>query len=212
MLASSRAGARARLLILMRAIDFLRPRTVLEVGAGNGLNVLLLACRFPEIRFAGLELTAGGVAMARGVQAEPTLPLPLQRFAPEPLRDVSAHRGVELHQGSAARLPFGDSAFDLVYSSLALEQMEEVRRDALAEMARVSAAHTMMLEPFLECNAEGLPHDYLVAYDHFRGAVSELPGFGLDPLVVTDDVPSEIWLQPCLVICRKRAGWLGTSP
>jgi SAM-dependent methyltransferase len=189
----------------MRAVALLRPRTVLEVGCGNGLNLLVLACRFPEIRFAGLELTAGGVAVARAVQREERLPEVLARFAPEPVVDRTAHRTVALHRGSGARLPFASASFDLVYSSLALEQMEEVRAAALGEMARVSAAHTVMLEPFWESNDSGLRREYLLARDHFRGRVADLPAYGLEPIVVTDELPGEVWLQPCLVVCRKGA-------
>ena len=204
MFATSAAGSRARLLMLMRAIARLRPRTVLEVGCGNGLNLLTLACRFPGIRFAGIELTEGGVAVARAVQEEAELPEVLRRFSPEPIVDVRAHCTVAFHRGSAASLPFDDAGFDLVYSSLALEQMEEVRPQALGEMARVSAQHTLMLEPFWDCNDRGLRRDYLLTRDHFRGRIDELPRYGLDPILVTDDLPGEIWLQPCLVVCRKR--------
>jgi SAM-dependent methyltransferase len=204
MFATSAAGSRARLLVLMRAIAWLRPRSVLEVGCGNGLNLLTLACRFPAMQFAGVELTEGGFAVGRAVQQEAELSHVLQRFAPEPLADVTAHRGVELHLGSAGALPFPDGAFDLVYSSLALEQMEQLRPQALAEMARVAGGHTLMLEPFWDCNDRGLRRDYLLTRDHFRGRIDELPTYGLDPILVTDDLPGEIWLQPCLVISRKR--------
>ncbi len=206
MFATSAAGARARLLVLMRTIALLKPRTVLEVGCGNGLNLLVLACRFPETTFVGVELTEGGIAAARAVQSNAELPDVLQRFAPEPLPDRSAHRRVTFQQGSAARLSFPDASFDLVYSSLALEQMEEVRSQALGEMARVSARHTVMVEPFWDCNDRGLRRDYLLTRDHFRGRIDDLPAHGLEPILVTDDLPGEIWLQPCLVICRKRAG------
>ena len=204
MFATSAAGSRARLLVLMRTVALLEPASVLEVGCGNGLNLLSLACRFPEIRFAGVELTPGGFAVARAVQEEAELPEVLRRFAPEPLVDPTAHRRVEFHLGSAAALPFADGAFDLVYSSLALEQMEEVRPQALGEMARVAARHTAMLEPFWDCNDSGLRRDYLLARDHFRGRIDELPRHGLEPMLVTDDLPGEIWLQPCLVVSRKR--------
>ena len=205
MFATSAAGSRARLLVLMRAIAWLRPRTVLEVGCGNGLNLLTLACRFPEIRFAGVELTEGGFAVGRAVQAEAELPDVLRRFTPEPLVDARAHRTVAFHLGSAGTLPFADGAYDLVYSSLALEQMEQLRPQALAEMARVAARHTLMLEPFWDSNDRGLRRDYLLTRDHFRGRIDELPSYGLDPILVSDDLPGEIWLQPCLVVCRKRA-------
>ncbi|MCC6849319.1 MAG: class I SAM-dependent methyltransferase [Deltaproteobacteria bacterium] len=204
MFATSAAGARARLLVLMRAVALLRPASVLEVGCGNGLNLLVLACRFPATRFAGVELTDGGVATARAVQEETELPAVLRRFAPEPLFDSAAHRRVDFRRGSAAELPFAADAFDLVYSSLALEQMEEIRGRALGEMARVAAHHTLMLEPFWDCNDRGLRRDYLLARDHFRGRIDELPRHGLEPTLVTDDLPGEIWLQPCLVVCRKR--------
>jgi len=203
--ATMAAGARARLLVLLRTIEWLSPRSVLEVGCGNGVNLLVAACRFPEIRFAGVELTAGGVAVARSAQAEAALPEVLRRFAPEPLRDPGAHRRVELRQGSAAQLPFEDGAFDLVYSCLALEQMEEVRDRALAEMARVAARHVVMLEPFVESNDEGLRRDYRLSRDHFAGAVGDLPRYGLAPILVTDDLPGEIWLRPCLAVCRRGA-------
>lgn len=205
MFATSAAGSRARLLVLMRAIASLAPRSVLEVGCGNGLNLLTLACRFPEVRFAGVELTEGGFAVGRAVQEETELPAVLQRFSPEPLADVRAHRTVDFHRGSAGAVPFADGAFDLVYSSLALEQMEQLRPQALAEMARVAARHTVMLEPFWDCNDQGLRRDYLLTRDHFRGRIDDLPGYGLDPILVTDDLPGEIWLQPCLVVSRKRA-------
>jgi SAM-dependent methyltransferase len=204
MFATAAAGARARLLLIMRAVQWLRPRTVLEVGAGNGVNLMILACRFPDIAFSGVELTASGVAVARAAQAGPSLPPVLQRFSPEPLLDLHAHRRVDVRHGTAAALPFADASVELVYSCLALEQMEQVRRQALAEMSRVTVRHALLLEPFVDANDEGLRRTYRLARDHFGGAVADLPPFGLDPIVVTDDLPGEIWLQPCLVIASKR--------
>ena len=204
MFATASAGARARLLTLMRAVAWLRPRTVLEVGAGNGVNALILACRFPDLRVTTVELTEGGVAVTRAAQAEATLPTVLQRFSPEALVDVRAHRRVDVRQGSAAALPLADGAVDLVYSSLALEQMEQVRDAALHEIARVTAGHAGLLEPFADCNNRGLRRAYRLARQHFGGRVADLPAYGLDPVLVTDDLPGEIWLQPCLVVARKR--------
>src|SRR5690606_29795259 len=65
LLASDFGGARFRQLMLVRVIERLKPRRVLEVGCGLGIHLILLACRFPEIQFAGVELTGEGHNAAR---------------------------------------------------------------------------------------------------------------------------------------------------
>lgn len=196
-------GARLRLLYLMRTIGWLQPASVLEVGFGNGLNLMTLSCRFPGIRFAGLELTQGGCEEARRLQKEEELPPVLQQFSPEPPVDRSAHRRVALQRGTAAALPFPDDAFDLVFTSLALEQMEAIRHRALAEIARVARHHVVMLEPFREFNRWGVPRLYIRTRDYFSGSVAELHRFGLRPILCVPDMPAEVWLRPALVVCEK---------
>jgi hypothetical protein len=65
MFASDVGATRFRQLLLIRLIERVQPRRVLEVGCGNGINLILLAGRFPEIRFAGVELTDSGHRAAR---------------------------------------------------------------------------------------------------------------------------------------------------
>lgn len=196
-------GTRARLLYFMRLIAWLRPTSVAEIGSGNGLNLLPLACRFPEIRFTGLELTEEGIAKATAVQREAILPPPLQAYAPEPLLDIAAHRRIEFRRGSAADMPFENGAFDLVFSSLALEQMEHIRPRALAEFARIARRHTAMLEPFRETNRTGFPREYVFAMNYFRGAIADLPHYGLRPVLAIVDMPVRAWLHPCLVVSER---------
>jgi tRNA G46 methylase TrmB len=40
----------------VRVIGHVRPRSVLEVGCGNGINLILLAGNFPDTEFARVEL------------------------------------------------------------------------------------------------------------------------------------------------------------
>jgi tRNA G46 methylase TrmB len=61
-------------LFLMRTLDHLKPQTVFEVGFGSGHNLLMLAARFPEIQFHGIELTEGGTQTAQKVAREGGLP------------------------------------------------------------------------------------------------------------------------------------------
>jgi len=194
---------RVHLLFFVRLIEQLRPANVLEVGCGNGLNLLVLSSCFPEIRFTGVELTAGGVGALEAVRTREIFPPSIEAFSPIPLHDKEAFRLITSMQGNAAALPFANRSFDMVFTSLALEQMEEVREKALSEIARVARNHTAMLEPFHEWNEMGSRRDYILANDYFAGKISDLALFGLEPVYITADMPAKLTFQPGMVVCRK---------
>jgi SAM-dependent methyltransferase len=199
------AGApRFRLLIYAAVIEQLKPKRVLEVGSGDGINLLMLAGAFTEISFTGLELTKQGLAAARTVQRLPHLPEPLRGYSPLPERDKSAFQGVEFVQGNASAMPFTEGAFDLVMTVLAVEQMERVRVAALAEISRVAGKYILNLEPFHEVNASVFRRLNVRLRDYFRGSIDELPNYGLKPLWATADFPQEVLLGAALVLSRKQ--------
>ncbi len=204
LLASNRGATRVRQLLLIRAIEAVRPQRVLEVGCGNGINLLLLAGRFPGIEFTGVDLTPEGIAAASRLQEQPILPDYLQAFAPTPLEDATAFRRIRFQQGDASRLPFRDGEFDLVFTSLALEQMERIRDQALGEIARVAGANVFMIEPFRDTNATGLARRYIVARDYFQARIGDLARYGLQPQWATADMPQEAFLKACAVMTEKR--------
>lgn len=198
------AGTRTRLLLIMQAIEKLAPKSVLEVGCGNGINLILLSCRFPEITFHGVELTQEGVQAATGFQqAMTSLPEHLVAFSPLPVRDPSAFRRIEFRQGTAAELPYADSSMDLVLTVLALEQMERIRERALGELARVARGHALMVEPFRDCNKSGRRRLNVLARNYFRARIDDLPRYGLEPVWATDGFPQEYFLGVCAVLARK---------
>lgn len=194
---------RVHLLHLFRAVQALAPRSILEVGAGNGVNLLALAARFPDLSLSGIELTAGGVKAAQSVAESARLPDALLEFLPEPAARTSVAGLIDLRQGDARKLPFADAAFDMVFTSLALEQMEEIRDAALHELARVSARWVVMIEPFRDFNDSGLFRRYVVAQDYFAARVDDLRGFGLEPIFASADMPHKTTLRPAIVVARK---------
>jgi SAM-dependent methyltransferase len=209
---NSIGATRFRQVMLARFIERVRPKSVLEVGCGNGINLILLACRYPDIEFTGLELTGTGHAAATRFQMDnQLLPAPMQAFAPLPLSDVTAFRRIRFVQGSAADLPFPDEAFHLTMTVLALEQMEQIRDRALSEIARVTAHHALLLEPFREFNNLGWRLFNRIKRDYFRGRVDDLPRYGLVPELAVDDYPQEVFLHTCAVLCRKQRPKEGQS-
>lgn len=90
-------------------IPFLPGKRVLEVGCGTGLVLARLA---PHAASAvGVDLSPGMLARARD-------------------------RGLEVHEGSATALPFGDHSFDVVCSFKVLAHVPDIE-GALREVARV---------------------------------------------------------------------------
>lgn len=197
------AAARLRAPMFAAVLAELKPRTVLEVGCGNGINLLSLAGAFPDVRFTGLDLTAEGIAAAKKLQEGEALPPALGEYIPLPKTDPAAFKRIDFVQGSAADLPFADGQFDLVFTVLAIEQMERIRDQALHEIARVSGGHVLMLEPFRDTNSKGLRRLYALSRNYFRGSIQGLARFGLEPVWATDDFPQEAFLGSPLVLAQK---------
>jgi len=195
---------RVHLLYFARIIARLKPARVLEVGSGNGLNLFILAGCFPDVDFTGLELTEGGTRAALATRRMPALGASVVAFSPQPIVDPVPFRRIHIVRGSAAQLPFPDRSFDLVFTALALEQMEEIRPRALSEIGRVARTHTAMIEPFYDWNESGRQRDWVVANDYFSGRIADLPSFGLEPILVSGNMPSKVTNRPGLVVCRVR--------
>lgn len=208
MLASGIGLKRVHHSLLIRAFETIQPASALEVGCGNGLNLFVLAGHFPQTHFSGIELTQQGVAAAHSVCELPRMPKEILEFAAGLIVDPTAHRRIDIRQGSAQTLPFGADSFDVVFTVLALEAMEEIRHDALRELARVAHRYVIMVEPFLDFNAQGIRSYHHARHNYFRAKVDELPHDGLEPLVVYTDMPHRLRLRPALVIARP----IGTLP
>ena len=193
---------RVHLMLLKRAIEIIKPENVLEVGSGYGINLFILAGYFPHIHFSGVELTKHGVLSAKAIGRMPSMPEDVIEFAQDNLVDVKAHQRVNFFQGSAMKLPFPDNSFDVLYTVLALEAMEEIRHQALRELSRVAKKYVIMIEPFLDFNERGIRYYYHTSHQYFRGKIDELKQDGLDPVVVYSDIPHKIRLWPALVIAR----------
>ena len=204
MLASAFGGTRVRQLLLASAIEHLKPASVLEVGCGNGINLLMLSGLFPEVKFTGVELTDEGFEAATGFQQKSHFPEEMESFAVMPIKDNTAYKRVNFTRGSAADLSFDDNAFDLVYTVLALEQMERIRDKALSEIARVARKHTLMIEPFYDVNNTGWERANVVRRNYFCGRIDDLPKYKLDPVQAIYDFPQEVFLKACAVLSEKK--------
>jgi tRNA G46 methylase TrmB len=67
-LASSGFIQRIHQYSVYKVIKKIKPRKVLEIGSGNGINLNLLSSLFLRTKFTGLELTKNGVVYSRSIK------------------------------------------------------------------------------------------------------------------------------------------------
>ncbi len=111
----------------------LAPEAILDAGCGTGEAQGELALRYPKARRAALDLALPMLEVARERGRERGSLF--ARLAGR-LRDAQAPSPPECVCGDIAALPFAAGAFDLVWSNLALQWVNDLPR-ALAEFRRV---------------------------------------------------------------------------
>jgi 2-polyprenyl-3-methyl-5-hydroxy-6-metoxy-1,4-benzoquinol methylase len=101
------------------------PRSVLDVGCGEGVITASWARQLDSGRVVGLDLDDPKLAREWGARSRPNL---------------------EFRAARAERLPFADGEFELVAAIETLEHIEAADH-ALGEMARVASAHLLVSVP-----------------------------------------------------------------
>ena len=178
------------------------PREVCEVGCGHGRNLFYLANRMPSIEFSGYELSAAAVNVAQRLQQ---LDLPcteygrLYRLENSTMDNV---RRIRFEQASAFKLPAADESFDLVFTSAALEQMQDGLDDALAEIRRVARRHVLLYEPFGDYN-DSLGRLYLWSRNYFRLRTSDLARHGLRVVRIWRSLPVKPTFAYAFALCER---------
>jgi malonyl-CoA O-methyltransferase len=121
------------------ALVKLAPKTVLDAGCGEGADLINLQKRYADAQLVGIDAAPAMLAAARETQSSAWSALNgvLAQWLPGRLRGGKAF-GMQpgLLAGDFAQLPFAASAFDLVWSNLALHWHPQPDR-VYAEWRRV---------------------------------------------------------------------------
>jgi ubiquinone/menaquinone biosynthesis C-methylase UbiE len=190
--------------LILQALDRLEVESVLEVGAGRGKNLALLALQRPKLKLAGIELTKTGIENSLALAADPPLQLLRTAGVEKVTEEVKARlRQIEFHQGDAMKMPFPDKSFDASFTSLVLEQLPRDFPRALTEMRRVTRKYCVFNEAFSEAN-NWWGRRQLQRLDFFRSSVEEFPKYGLEPVFFTTALPQKLTFSTGLLVARVR--------
>lgn len=155
--------------------------SVLELGCGNGINLLAFAVLHPGLKiWRGVELTREGVAAAERMRSRPPLEdlRYLTGLLPEVISERLSRADIRFQQGSILDLPFPDRSFDVVFSRLVLEQLPRDHPKAFREARRVSKKSGLFFEEFREAQKNIFQRMQLKNLDYFRASYRELEQAG----------------------------------
>lgn len=209
-------------LILCRSIDHraffmehfshilssLRPESVLEMGSGNGFNLLALAVMHPEIKtFRGVELTDAGVATFQMFLKNPPVEdlVYVTGHSEAVVRERLSGRDIRCVKGDMLKLPFPENTFSLVFTCWALEQIPDEYPTAFAEAHRVSKRHAVFFEAFYEAQENIFQLLHLKNLDYFHAPIHDVKKTGFEILSFEPMALSKIKFTTGALLAEKRS-------
>lgn len=164
-----------------------QPLRILEVGCGNGTNLMLLKQAHPGADLHGIDISPARMRVGRAYWGDRL-------------------DGVGMTVDSAITLEtLGDAAFDLVYSVHCLEQLPYHADLCIAAMARVARGPLVLVEPVFEF-ANTAQRLYAILGDQLR---TLLPAIRANGLTIRSSTPATVLAHPLnctgIVIAQRPA-------
>ncbi len=125
--------------LFIQAFDYLDeiefiPSRVLDAGCGLGFVSALLCRRFPSANVLAVDNFGSESLTGSSI-----------RLAEENMRSLGCHKQVTFLSHELVPLPFGDSVFDTVVTSLVYHNLGDSVRDGIEELKRVLMPGGIML-------------------------------------------------------------------
>lgn len=196
-------NSRAKVHVVEKVLNIIQPATACEIGSGTGRHVIYFAHKFPKTQFSGIDFSENAVSIAKSAQQQDDLDLQLPE-APGNLskQELNSVLTAKFHAGNACDLSeIEDNAFEVIYTTSALEQMWGILPDVLSELHRVTRKYVIFCEPFLEGN-NLLGRQYLFCGNYFRAKISQMEDAGFEVLNHLDCLPIKPTFKDTVLIAK----------
>ena len=186
-----------------QTVTSFQPKTILELGSGIGINLLVLAVLYPGAkRLVGVELTEEGIKTSQAILKDPPIEelIYMTELDEETVRKRLKTASIQFVQGDMLALPFADRSFDFSFSRLVFEQLPRTYLTAFREAKRVTDGHILFLEEFREVQ-NMFQKLHLFNVDYFRASFLEVQKVGLTVLKFEPMQFSKIKLSAASLLC-----------
>ena len=161
-------------------------KSVLEVGCGIGLNIFPLAKDFPEVKFTGIDISSTGITICK-----------------EKLASLNEYKNISFFEENAKNLTFTSNSFDLTYTVLALEQMNQIKTQVIENIRRITSKKIVFIEPFKNVNKNLFNKIHMKNSDYLDLSYNDLDITGYRISNITEDFPQRLGLATsCLVLTK----------
>tara|TARA_Y100000591_G_C21818405_1_gene692115 strand:- start:178 stop:1014 length:837 start_codon:yes stop_codon:yes gene_type:complete len=156
--------------------------SILEVGCGIGLNIFNLAKQFPSINFTGIDISDEAINFCK---------------------KNNNFKNVEFIKENAAKINFKDNYFDMTYTVLALEQMQQIQKEVIKKITQITKDRIILIEPFRDVNQNFIEYIHTKNSDYFNLNYNDLLKYDLEINNVEYDFPQRIGLSAAFVCLKK---------
>lgn len=171
--------------LIRSEIQRLKPKNVLEVGCGIGLNIFYLAKIFKNIKFYGVDISDYAINKNNLFVKKNKI------------------NNVKFYCMNAKNLSFKKNSFDLCYTVLALEQMNKIKIEVIRKIKNIVKKNIILVEPFADINKNLLNFIHTKNSDYFDLHYNELEKLGLTIQKKIDNFPQRLGLAAGFVTTIK---------
>lgn len=162
--------------LIRSEIKRLKPKNVLEVGCGIGLNIFYLAKIFKNIKFSGVDISDYAINKNNLFVKKNKI------------------NNVKFYCINAKDLSFKKNSFDLGYTVLALEQMNKIKIEVIRKIKNIVKKNIILVKPFADINKNLLNFIHTKNSDYFDLHYNELEKLGLSIQKRIDNFPQRLGL------------------
>ena len=146
-----------------------------------------MAKDFPEVKFTGIDISSTGIA-----------------FCKEKLNLLNEYKNLSFLEENAKNLTYPANSFDLTYTVLALEQMNQIKTQVIENIKWVTSKKIVLIEPFKNVNQNLVNKIHMKNSDYLDLSYNDLDIIGYRISDIIEDFPQRLGLAAsCLVLTKN---------